>query len=140
MKYLYLTLIACLFVACGDEVADLTVDEYIATNNLTTKELDKGVHIAIDRPGNDAKPNINSRIVVNYRGVLTNGVEFDSGTNQEFQLANLIEGWRIGIKELGEGGSCTLIIPPDVAYGSRETGIIPPHSVLVFDMDLIEVK
>ncbi len=140
MKYLYFALLTFMLISCGDDVADLTVDEYIAANNLETRELDKGVHIAIERPGNDKKPNINSKITVNYRGTLTDGTEFDSGSNQDFQLANLIEGWRIGLKELGEGGSCILVIPPDVAYGSRETVTIPAHSVLVFDMDLIEVN
>lgn len=140
MKYLYLLLISISFIACSDEVADLTVDEYIAANNLVAQELDKGVHIVIDRPGNTIKPNINSKITVNYVGKLTNGSIFDSGSNVSFQLAGLIEGWRIGMKELGEGGSGTLIIPPAVGYGSSSTGGIPPNSVLVFDMDLIEVE
>lgn len=140
MKYLILTLMAFSFFACSDEVADLTVEEYIAANNLTTKALDKGVHIVIDRPGNDTKPNINSSVVVNYIGRLTDGTEFESKSNQEFQFSRLIEGWRIGLKELGEGGSCTLIIPPSVGYGGESSSTIPANSVLVFETDLIEVK
>lgn len=140
MKYIYFALLGTLFLSCGDAVADLTTDEYIAVNNLITKELDKGVHIVIDNPGNDIKPNINSKITVNYTGKLTNGVVFDSGSNKTFQLFNLIEGWRIGLKELGEGGSCQLIIPPGAGYGGSATGSIPANSVLVFDMDLIKVE
>ena len=140
MKYLYLILIPIIFLACGEDIADLTAEEYIVLNNLTAIELDKGVHIVIEKAGNDKKPNINSKIKVNYVGKLTNGTEFDSGTNKEFQLASLIEGWRIGLKEIGEGGSCKLIIPPNVGYGSNSAGIIPPNSVLVFDMDLLEVN
>ena len=83
-------------MACGSTVADLSVDEYIAANNLVTKELDKGVHIAVDIVGNDTKPNINSKVTVNYVGKLTNGTVFDSGTDKDFQVAGLIEGWRIG--------------------------------------------
>jgi len=126
--------------ACGDEVADLTVDEYIELNNLVTEELDEGVHIIIDRPGNDRKPNINSTVYVNYIGKLTNGIEFDSGSNTKLQMSRLIEGWRIGLKEIGEGGSCTMIIPPSAGYGSSASGSIPANSVLVFEMDLIEVE
>jgi FKBP-type peptidyl-prolyl cis-trans isomerase FkpA len=140
MKYLYLVLLCLSVVGCGDEISGLTLEEYIASNNLITKELDKGVHIVISNPGNEIRPNINSKVVVNYRGALTNGVEFDAGNNKEFQLANLIEGWRIGLKELGEGGSCKLIIPPGAGYGSSSNGPIPANSVLVFDMDLIQVK
>lgn len=140
MKYLYLLLICLAFNACSDEVAGLTTDEYIAANNLITKELDKGVHIVINEEGNNDKPNINSRVKVNYVGKLTNDDQFDSGTNVEFQLSNLIEGWRIGLKEIGEGGSCKLIIPPGAGYGGNAAGSIPPNSVLIFDMELIEVK
>jgi FKBP-type peptidyl-prolyl cis-trans isomerase len=140
MKYFYILCLATLYIACGTEVDDLSVEEYITVNNLTTKELDKGVHIVINNGGNEKKPNINSKVKVNYEGRLTNGILFDSGSNVEFQLAGLIEGWRIGLKEIGEGGSCKLIIPPNAGYGDRAVGIIPPNSVLVFDMDLIEVN
>jgi len=140
MKYLYLVLFAMLFTACSEEIADLSVDEFIAANNLTTKELDKGVHIVINEPGNDTKPHINSRVVVNYVGKLTNGNQFDANSNIEFQLSGLIEGWRIGLKEIGEGGSCKLIVPPGAGYGGQVSPKIPANSVLVFDMDLIEVK
>lgn len=140
MKYIYIFLTVCILASCGDEVANLTVDEYIAQNNLETIELDEGVHIAIEAPGNNLKPNINSTITVNYVGMLTNGNVFDSGSGVTFQLAGLIQGWRIGLKEIGEGGSCTLIIPPNAGYGSQSTGNIPANSVLVFEMDLLEVK
>ena len=140
MKYLYIFLIAIMFTACGDEIADLTVEEYIEENNLVTTELDEGVHIIIEEEGNDRRPNINSTVTVNYVGKLTNGAQFHSNTNIDLYMSRLIEGWRIGLKEIGEGGSCTLIIPPSAGYGSNATSSIPANSVLVFDMDLITVK
>ena len=78
----------------------MTVEEYIAVNNLTTMELDEGVHIIINDAGNDVKPHSNSMVEVNYVGELTNGVQFDSGSNITFQMTNLIQGWKIGLKEL----------------------------------------
>lgn len=140
MKYVYILFLSMSFFACGEEFADLSTEEYIEVNNLTTKELDKGVHIVIDQAGNDKKPHINSKVKVDYEGRLTNGVLFDSGSNVEFLLSDLIEGWKIGLKEIGEGGSCKLIIPPSAGYGGSDRGIIPPNSVLVFDMNLIEVN
>ena len=140
IRNLFALMTVLFLVSCGGEVADLTVDEYILENNLETTELDKGVHISIDSEGNNRKPNINSTVVVNYKGFLTNGDVFDQRSNQEFQLAGLIEGWRIGLKEIGEGGSCTLVIPPGAGYGSQARPSIPANSVLVFEMDLLEVK
>lgn len=140
MKYIYFILTVIIFSACGETVADLTVDEYIEINNLETEELDKGVHIIIDEPGNDRRPSINSSVTVNYIGMLTDGSIFESNTDTKLQMARLIEGWRIGLKQLGEGGSCTLIIPPSAGYGNRESNLIPANSVLVFEMDLIKVE
>lgn len=117
----------------------LSIDEYISKNDLNTVELDKGVQIAIHDPGSDKKPNPDSDVIVNYIGKMTNELVFDEGENASFNLSNLIEGWRIGLLELGEGGSCTLIIPAEVAYGDTGQGIIPPNTPLVFEIELITV-
>jgi len=140
MKKLFLFLaVAFCISSCGEEFAGLSVDEYIAENNLVTMELDEGVHIIIHEPGDLNKPNINSRIVVEYEGRLTNGDEFDSSNNAEFTLSRLIRGWQIGLKEIGVGGDCTLIIPPSAGYGSRSVGSIPANSTLIFDMKLKDI-
>ena len=48
-------------------------------------------------------------------------------------------GWQIGLQELGEGGSCTLLLPAETAYGKDGAGIIPPDAVLVFEIELVQV-
>lgn len=118
----------------------LSVEEYIAENNLDTELLEKGVHIVVNEQGSDMKPSIDSQITVNYTGKLTNELVFDQGENVTFLLGNLIEGWQIGLSTLGEGGSCTLVIPAEVGYGSSGSGSIPPNSALVFEIDLLEVN
>jgi len=117
-----------------------SIEEYISDEELETTELEKGVHIVIHDPGNDTKPTSTSTVVVDYVGRLTNSLVFDQGANVSFPLGNLIEGWSIGLKEIGEGGSCTLIIPPSVGYGSTANGPIPANSVLVFDITLHQVN
>ena len=118
-----------------------TVEGYIERNSLNTNILDKGVQIAIIEPGNDKKPTANTEVRVNYKGKLTNELIFDQGENASFNLSSLIEGWGIGLQEIGEGGKCILIIPSEVGYGSAGAGngVIPPNSPLVFEIDLIEV-
>jgi len=118
-----------------------TVEGYVAKNNLTTKILDKGVQIVIIDAGNDKKPTPNSDVRVNYKGKLTNELLFDEGEDVTFNLSNLIEGWGIGLQEIGEGGKCILIIPSEVGYGTTGAGngIIPPNAPLVFEIDLLDV-
>ena len=117
----------------------LTVDEYIIENELNTTQLEKGVHIAIQEEGSEIRPNLNSDIVVSYTGMMTNTLIFDQGENVFLEMSNLIEGWQIGLQEIGEGGVCTLILPAEVAYGSTQAGIIPPNSPLVFEIELVKV-
>ena len=118
-----------------------TVEGYIESNNLSTTVLDKGVQIVIIEPGNNKKPTANTEVRVNYKGKLTNELVFDQGEDVSFNLSGLIEGLKIGLQEIGEGGKCILIIPSEVGYGSTGAGngVIPPNSPLVFEIDLIEV-
>jgi len=117
----------------------LSLDEYITENDLETEELEKGVHIVVHTEGNEKRPTLASEVTGNYTGKLTNELVFDEGENVKFKLAELIEGWQIGLLELGEGGSCTLVLPASVGYGSNVGGSIPPNSPLIFEIDLIKI-
>lgn len=118
-----------------------SIEGYIERNNLTTKVLDKGVQIVIIEPGNSTKPTVNSEVRVNYKGKLTNELLFDQGEDVSFNLSKLIEGWGIGLQEIGESGKCILIIPSEVGYGTTGAGngIVPPGAPLIFEIDLLEV-
>lgn len=112
-------------------------DKFVEENNLDTELISGGVHIIIHDIGDeDQKPNINNVVNVTYEGRLTDGQEFDKGTDVNFQLSSVIEGWQIGLQEIGIGGSCTLIIPALAGYGGQEIGSIPANSVLIFDVQL----
>lgn len=59
----------------------------------------------------------------------------------EFPLNGVIKGWTEGMKLIGKGGKITLWIPSELAYGERGAGqLIPPHSALRFDVELLEVN
>jgi FKBP-type peptidyl-prolyl cis-trans isomerase len=52
----------------------------------------------------------------------------------------VIEGWKQGLMGLKKGTHAKLIIPPTMAYGDRDMGIIPPNSTLVFDVWIEDVQ
>jgi FKBP-type peptidyl-prolyl cis-trans isomerase len=82
---------------------------------------------------------------VHYIGTLTNGTKFDSSydVNQPYTFlvgaGRVIAGWDQGVPGMKVGGKRRLTIPPDLAYGSRGQGVIPPNATLVFEIDLLSI-
>ena len=89
-------------------------------------------------------------VQVNYTGWLyvdgKRGAKFDSSLDRntpfDFLLGarQVIAGWDEGVEGMKVGGKRELIIPPDLAYGSRAVGgVIPPNATLDFEVELLKV-
>lgn len=148
LKYWSLLLIAMVAISCGEEeipVADNAqqIQEYIAANNLDAVEVgDTGLFVVIAQEGNGEFPTLNDNVTVHYHGTFLDGSVFDSsvlrGEPATFPLTGVILGWQIGIPQFSKGGTGTLLIPNNLAYGPAGTGGIPGNSVLIFDVELID--
>lgn len=86
-------------------------------------------------------------VICNYTGYLEDGTKFDSSFDhgRPFQFVigsrRVIQGWDRGLMGMREGGKRTLRVPAHLAYGDRQIGaFIKPHSNLIFDVELIEVR
>lgn len=138
-----------LIAGCGgDNACEETlpsIEQYIADNNLTVTEGEEGLRYIILEEGFPERPNINSRVTVNYTGTLTNDVMFD-GTPADgsrpvtFTLGNLIRGWQLGIPLVGRGGRVQLFIPAEIGYGPAAVGDICPNSDLIFEIELVRFE
>lgn len=118
---------------------DAQMQAYITANSITATKDPSGMYYQIIVPGSGATPTINSTVSVTYAGKFTNNTAFDSGT-ASFLLSRVIEGWQIGIPLIKKGGKIKLIIPPYLAYGCSDYMTIPGNSILVFDVDLLDVQ
>lgn len=116
------------------EVAALQA--YLDNNSITATKDPRGFFYVIHAAG-DKKPGVCNVVTINYKGVLTDGSQFDAANNANFYLGQLITGWQEGLPLIGTGGSITLYIPPSLGYGSRTYQGIPANSILIFDIDLI---
>ena len=99
------------------------------------------------RLGTGAIAEVNHVVTVNYKGWLTNGNEFDEsyakGKPFIFTIGQhrVILGWEEAILGMKVGGKRRFIVPPAVGYGATGQGsIIPPNSLLVFDVELLAVQ
>jgi peptidylprolyl isomerase len=95
--------------------------------------------------GTGATPQAGQTVVVNYRGTLQNGTEFDSsfktGKPAEFLIGigKVIKGWDEGLMTMKVGGKRQLVVPPKLGYGAGGTSNIPPNSTLIFEVELLDV-
>ena len=98
--------------------------------------------------GNGATPQAGQYCTVHYTGWLTDGKKFDSSrdNNRPYKFllgrGKVIKGWDEGIATMRVGGTRTLIIPPELAYGDKGTGggLIPPNSTLIFQVELLGIE
>lgn len=102
-----------------------------------------GLQYEVLSTGEGAKPAGDSTVRVHYHGTLTDGTVFDSSYNRgepaEFPVNGVIAGWTEALQLMPAGSKWRVHVPSELAYGAQGVGSIPPHSVLVFDVELLEV-
>ncbi len=89
------------------------------------------------------KPTATDMVKVHYHGTLTNGTVFDSSVQRgepvSFPLNGVIKGWTEGLQLMSVGSKYKFTIPSELAYGEQGQRGIPPHSVLVFEVELLDI-
>jgi len=111
------------------------------------QKTDSGLQYIVIEEGTGDKAVPGKKVKVHYTGKLEDGTIFDSSVKRgqpiEFTLGvgQVIKGWDEGIGLMKVGGKRQLIIPPELGYGAAGAGnVIPPNSVLIFDVELVEVE
>jgi len=107
--------------------------------------LPSGLQYEILKEGAGQKPLASNKVTCHYHGTLIDGTVFDSsvkrGQPATFPLNMVIKGWTEGLQLMPEGSKWRFFIPPQLAYGDRQTGAhIGPQSTLIFDVELLEIS
>ena len=106
--------------------------------------LPSGLQYEIIKEGSGAKPKATDKVRVHYHGTLINGVVFDSsverGEPAEFPLNAVIPGWTQILQLMPVGSKWRVVIPSELAYGSRGAGdVIRPNMTLIFEIELLDI-
>jgi FKBP-type peptidyl-prolyl cis-trans isomerase len=154
MKFILPIAAALALAACGpagaqnNEKAAADAAAYMAKNAKEegVQTLPDGLQYKIVKSGptTGAHPGLTDTVKVNYEGRLVSGQVFDStlvegGKPVLFQVDQLVPAWTEALQMMRPGDSWMLYVPPQLGYGDKSAGPIPPNSVLVFKMELIAV-
>ena len=132
----------------GDEAiikqsnANFSFQNSMEEGTLTT--TNSGLQYEIIKLGDGEKPQATDKVEVHYHGTLEDGTVFDSsverGQTITLPLNRVIKGWTEGLQLMPVGSKFKFIIPPDLGYGSRDMGTIPPSSTLIFEVELFNIQ
>lgn len=113
---------------------------------LKAEEI-KELRIVDSKVGDGDVAETGKKVTVHYTGKLFNGTKFDSSLDRNEPFAftlgagQVIQGWDMGVAGMKVGGKRVLIVPPHLGYGERGAGnVIPPNSILIFDVELLKVE
>ena len=118
------------------------LEENAKKEGVTT--LPSGLQYQVITEGNGKKPSATDKVKCHYEGTLIDGTLFDSsikrGQPAVFGVNQVIKGWVEALQLMSEGSKWRLFIPSELGYGAQQAGeMIPPHSTLIFEVELIEV-
>ena len=106
--------------------------------------LPDGLQYLVITNGNGPTPAPGDTVTVNYRGTLIDGTEFDSsykrGQPTTFPVGGVIPGWTEALQKMNAGSKWKLFIPSELAYGQQGNRGIAPNSVLIFEVELLDVQ
>jgi FKBP-type peptidyl-prolyl cis-trans isomerase FkpA len=126
------------------------LQEYFAKNNIKPQKNSLGLYYTINKEGAGNKILAGETVFVKYTSRLLNGKVFDSNVDIAFHdtkpfvfevgKRTVIRGWDKGVQQLKGGTAATLYIPSALGYGPSINSPVPENSVLIFDMEIIDVK
>ncbi|MBI9068145.1 MAG: FKBP-type peptidyl-prolyl cis-trans isomerase [Salinivirgaceae bacterium] len=120
-------------------------EEFLAKNKAleAVTVTASGLQYEVLKEGNGVKAAAKNTVKVHYHGTLVDGTVFESTVEKNepatFGVTQVIPGWIEGLQLMSVGSKYKFFIPYDLAYGTRDQGNIKPYSMLIFEIELLEI-
>lgn len=106
--------------------------------------LPSGIQYTILKEGSGKAVKADDTIQVHYTGTLVDGSVFDSSVARDkpatLGVYQVISGWQEILPKMNVGSKWKIFIPPSLGYGAKQAGIIPPHSILIFEIEVLSIE
>lgn len=126
------------------ELFDEQIQEYIDKENVEMEKLENGMYYTILSEGSgDRFIQLNDQVTFSYTGSFLNGEVFQVIPEENplnFRVKELIIGWQDALSLIKENGEIKIILPPYLTYGDKNTELIPPNSVVVYELKVLSVR
>lgn len=125
----------------GSGIETTTFDPSLGVDLAAMTKMPNGLYYKDLAVGTGTLAETGKSVTARYAGMLPDAKGFDQGEYTFVAGAGrVIRGWDEGIPGMRVGGKRLLVIPPDLGYGAGGSGPIPPNAVLVFTVEVIDVK
>jgi FKBP-type peptidyl-prolyl cis-trans isomerase FkpA len=164
IRYFLLLVLPIMFFSCKDDDSDLLkqkemrlLQQYLEKENLVLEPMESGLYFMSNGDGNGLKPSRNDWVIIRYTARLINDRIFDTTDellavqsnifvssviygDRRLDMATLrVKGIHEGLQLMKEGEKAFMILPSHLAYGSSGSGIVPPYSTIIYDIELVKV-
>jgi FKBP-type peptidyl-prolyl cis-trans isomerase len=124
--------------------------QYIKDHGINANYTSSGVLYSIKEPGEGEFIQDGQQVKVHYTGKIITGQVFETTYNTNIDMnepftftlgyGQVIKGWEVGFKKFKKGTIATLFIPSLLAYGEKGTDDVPPDAILIYEIEVIDVK
>jgi len=122
-------------------------EAFLAANKVKegVKITASGLQYKVITEGHGPKPTATQTVIVNYRGTLIDGTEFDGSAKRgkpgELALSQVVKGWQEALQMMPVGSKWQIFIPSDLGWGDQGAPpLIGPGAVVIFEVELLDIK
>lgn len=147
LRIFYFLLSVLMLSSCSKdqlEVDQSIIESYLTEHNLEAEAHPSGLYYVLKKEGmGERYPDVNSEVTIEYKGYLTDNTVFDeanAGDEITVYMGDLVEGLQESIALLKEGGTGIFLMPSELGYSHTVRAGIPSHSVLIFEIKLVDIE
>jgi FKBP-type peptidyl-prolyl cis-trans isomerase FkpA len=146
ITFFLFALTSLLLVSCDsysdEELAgfDKKIEKYLKQKNIQCEKSASGLYYKILEEGEGDFIQFTNKVSVKYKGTFLDGKVFDEQTEPiELPVADQINAWKELMLSLKKGSKAYMVVPPQLGYGSYEVEKIKPNSILIFELEVVDV-